>query len=725
MADILQALQSAGAPDQGVDISAAIGSVGQPAPQAASAPAPSAGDHAGQGFMDTFYGLGRLAQHVVPDSALNLLRRGAGAAFNAVGATDIGSSFTPQSTAQFDSMVSQREQQYQQARAQNGQTGIDWWRLGGNAANPVNYLGAGGGAAPTVLGRIGSAAAQGAGMGAVQASAESTDPNGYWGDVTKGGATGAAAGGAVGGIAEGVTAGLRAGLQKARQVLAGNSGATSTQAADAVVKNTLQAQGVDPASVNLNLLSGMRSEVQSALDHGADISPEAIVNRARAESLPVPVNMTRGQATGDAMQFAREQNMRGIEGVGEPITGRLTEQNQAFIQNLDALGAKNAPDPVSTGTQYASKIQSFWDQLQQNKNNLYAQVRNSQGQSAAMDGVGAAQNIKAALDSPQASHVYDLLPANIKKTIESLNYGELPLTVAQSQSLDKIWGDAARGADGSTAYAINQARKMLMDAPVTDDLGAQAKQAYMAARQAHAQQMSLVDPKLSNGMPNPNFQPLVKSVVMDGKPPEQLFGTGFLNAPPSVAQKNLSFLSQIDPNAPQQIGTTLMGEIKRQALSSASDQRGTVSEAVLRGWANDPVKSARLDALLPQEAANTFRNLSATVEKAKKFPVASAVNTSNSGSAVVNAGMSMLKNSALGQIAKRMPILKGIAEGLDAASNQTAVNSALKPGVTLKDLASATPSQAALTRLATRALVPAASAGVTQSSPQSAQGPQE
>lgn len=717
MADVLQALQSAGAPE-GVDIKAALAAASEPS-TSAPPPAPTTGDRVGMGFGDTFYGLARLAQHAVPEGGINLIRSGIRGVLNAAGAPNAAELFDPVSTDRFDSIVSGREQSYQQARAANGQNGIDWWRLGGNAINPVNYLG-GGGTAATVVGRVGQAVGQGAALGAVQSSAESTDPGNYWGDVGKGGAIGGVSGGAIGGFVEGVKPLLSAGINKVRSLL--TPGATPA-AADAVVKGALQAKGVDPATVDLNMLGGMRSEVQSALDHGTDVSQTAIVNRAKAESLPVPVQLTRGQATGDAMQFAKELNLRGIAGVGEPITTRLTQQNQAFIDNLDALGAKNAPDTVSTGQKYAGQIQSTWDALQQRKDALYAAVRNSQGQSAAMDGIGAAQSIKAALDNPQAGHAYDLLPANIQKTIASLEWGELPLTVGQAQSLDKMWGQAARGADGATAHAINQARQSILSAPIADDIGTEAKQAYLQARQAHAQQMSLIDPKLQNGMPNPNFQPLVKSVVLDGKPPENLFNDGFLNAPPSVAKKNLAFLSQIDPNAPKEIGTTLMGEIKRQALSGASEDRGAVSQAKLSAWAHSPVQSARLDALLPQDAANTFRNLADTVEAAKRFPVASAVNTSNSGAAVVNAGVSMLKNSAMASVAKSLPIVKGIADGLGVAKTQTEVSSALNPGVTLKSLISATPAQAARNRLATRAVLPSVAAG--QASPQASQGSQD
>lgn len=702
MANIDQALLSAGAPDTGVNIDKALEFAGDDSPQPKPVgPPPTAGTSFEQGFGDTIHGAARLLTHVLPQSVVD-----AGNKLNNWLATKTPLVATVPAGG-VDEMVAKREQQYQDARTAVGQTGIDWWRLAGNAVQPANYLGPSG--AATVGGRIAQSAVQGAGLGAVQSSSESQAPGNYWWDVAKGTTLGAATGGLISSAIEGVMPALRWGISKARGLIgAGADPSAVYGSADAIVNQALKDTGKDPASFDLNMLKGMRQDVQSAIEHGADISPASIINRTRAESLPVPIRLTRGQATGDAMQFAKEQNLRGIAGVGEPMTQRLTEQNAGFIANLDALGAKNASDPVSTGMTYSAKIQNTWDALQARKNDLYSAVRNAQGQSAAVDGIHAADRIKAALDTPQASHAYDLLPANIKKTIESLRSGEFPLTIAQSQSLDKIWGDAARGADGSMAYAINQARRILGEAPVQDELGDQARQAYALARQAHASQMSLLDPKLPNGMPNPNFQPLVKAVVQDGKPPEQLFSTHFLNAAPSVAQKNLAFLSQIDPNAPQQIGQTLMGEIKRQALTSASDERGTVSEAVLRGWARDPVKSARLDALLPKPAVDTFHNLAATVEAAKKIPVASAVNTSNTGSALVNAGTSMLKNSAVAQIAKRLPIARDIAEGLTQAGRQTDVQAALKPGVTIKSLLSSTPSQGARAATLSRVLTPAA-----------------
>lgn len=716
--DILSALQSVGdepgsaqspgagaPPSGGVNILAALQAAGQQEAPPAPLPAPTRLERFATGFGDTFYGLGNLAQHAA-GPVLNLARRGISAGLKAAGDPNAAAIFAPVSNSDWDNIVANREQAYDRARAQAGQTGIDWWRLAGEAANPTNYL-ASEDAAATVLGRVGQAALQGAGVGAAQAAGTAAVPGQTWWDAAKGAVTGGATGGLVGGLIEGAAPALRLAMGKVRNLMNGGTLSSST-AADQVVKDALAATGTDPASIDLNLLKAMRGDVQSALDSGADISPTAVSNRARAESLPVPVQLTRGQATGDPMLFAREQNLRGIQGVGEPITARLQQQNAAFIGNLDALGAKNAPTTVETGTQIADQVHNFWNNLQTRKNALYGAVRNSQGQPAAMDGIAAADQIHKELDTPQAGHDYDLLPDNIKRTIDDLQSGDLPFSVGQMEALDKRWGAAARGADPSVAHAINQARSIIGNASVSDDVGEQARQAYFAARQAHAQQMALIDPDLPNGQPNPKFQPIVKAVIMDGKPPESLFGAHFLNAPASVGAKNLAFLRQLDPNAPETIGRTLMGEIKRQALNDSSADRGTVSEAVLRHWAHGPVASARLDALLPAPQVSTFRNLADTVEAAKKQPVSSAVNSSNSGSAVVNAGMSMLKNNILSQIAAHFPYLESVPRGFAAAQVKTDVHAALNPGVSLKSLLTATPSQAVRNRLVSRALVPAA-----------------
>lgn len=720
MSDIDALLQAQSSGSQVGDVGSMLSAQAKSAPVKAAAPAVSAlstGTRVAQGLGDTEFGLGQLAEHIPVLSTITkgwreLIQQGLQTAgFNNAaeifGGTPTSGDLTDQkAAANFDGIVQQREQEYQQARQAAGQTGIDWWRLGGQAINPINYM-APEGAGASMGARVGQGAVQGAVLGAEQPS---QTPGSFWLDKMKSMGFGALGGAGASAAVEGMSGILKAGVGLAKKYL--GTAAPDTAAAESIVNDALRAKGVDPSTVDLNLLSGMKQDVKDALAGGADISPESIVNRAKAESLPVPVRLMKGQATGDPMLYSKEQNLRGVTGVGEPITQRLQEQNQAFIDNLDALGAKNAPDVVSTGHKINQSVSSFWDDIQQKKEQLYDAVKNSEGQTASMDNVSAGREIRETLGSPQAFHAWTLLPDNMKKTIADLEEDNLPLTVSNFQALDKQWGMAARGAEPSTAHAINQAREILGNAPIQDAEGEQSMQAYQLAKQAHAQQMSLVNPKLLNGKPNPNYQPLVKAVVMDGEAPENLFTSHFLKEAPSVAGKNQDFLSKLDPTFKPTLSNTLMGSIKDQALSFASDERGTVSQKVLTDWARKPVKSGLLDTLLAPEQAQTFRNLADTAEVAKRFPVASTVNTSNTSPALVNAVGSALKTNAVAQIAKRLPLVKQIAEpfaeGAKQAETQSAVESALKPGVTLKNLLKGTPAQANNRRALSRLIIPGA-----------------
>ncbi len=58
---------------------------------------------------------------------------------------------------------------------------------------------------------------------------------------------------------------------------------------------------------------------------------------ARAESLPVPIKLTKGQATQDFAQQQFERETAKQADAGAPIRQRMNEQNQALVQNFDAF----------------------------------------------------------------------------------------------------------------------------------------------------------------------------------------------------------------------------------------------------------------------------------------------------------------------------------------------------------------------------------------------------
>lgn len=648
----------------------------------------------GLGNME--YGLGQLVEHT---PVLSTIAHG----YQEIAGLVQGLPPEETSADQFDQIVSQRENDYQKARTTAGQTGIDWWNLGGEAANPINYLGGGAGAFETAGARVAAGAATGAVISAAQPTVNS--PGSFWWQKSKAAMGGAIAGGETAGLIETVTPILKGAVNLARARFGSNA---PSGAADQAVNEALKSAQVDPNTVPIPVIASMKQQASDALSAGIEPNPAMIANRAKAESLPVPVHLTSGQASGDPMQFSKEMNLRGKVGVGEPITQLYQQQNSAFIQNLDALGAKGAPTTIDAGNFMESHIQKMWNDLNEQKNAAYSGVRNSQGQPALVDQYIAAQAIHDAMDNPQSSFEYDFLPQNIQKVIDNMEDGNGNLTVAQLQQLDKSWGAMAAGSsDGNVRNAIYKARDILNNAPIQDDLGQQSMAAYTAAKALHAKQMSMITPKLLNGNANPAYQPLVKMVVRDGVAPEQLFNKGILNASPGDITQNLSFLNSLNPNAKEFMGRTLMGEIKDQALNGSSDQRGTVSNAVLSKWTSPrTVNAAKVNVILPEPQAQTLKTLSDVVELAKRYPVSSTVNTSNTGTDIFNTGMNLMKGSVLGHIASKVPGIKGVTQAVGEHRTAQDVKNALNPGVSARPVNTVGPRQGKTNYFLSRMLLP-------------------
>lgn len=120
-------------------------------------------------------------------------------------------------------------------------------------------------------------------------------------------------------------------------MMAGKSGAVQATQAATTGANRLVQVVKRPA----NRLAGV----------GAAATPEATIRMQRAADLPVPIRLTKGQATRDFtdQQFERET---GKLPEGAPIRRRFAEQNEQVVQNIDAFidetGAQ-APDLRTLG----------------------------------------------------------------------------------------------------------------------------------------------------------------------------------------------------------------------------------------------------------------------------------------------------------------------------------------------------------------------------------------
>jgi hypothetical protein len=126
----------------------------------------SAIERVGTGLGDIVWGAGQLASHIVPGVQSDIV----------------------------DQMAKDRETEYEAKRKAAGSTGVDWARMAGNVANPINYVGGAAIAAPTLAGKVALGAGIGATAGALQPA---TGQGSYWGQKAIQTAAGAATGGAL------------------------------------------------------------------------------------------------------------------------------------------------------------------------------------------------------------------------------------------------------------------------------------------------------------------------------------------------------------------------------------------------------------------------------------------------------------------------------------------------------------------------------------------------
>lgn len=70
---------------------------------------------------------------------------------------------------------------------------------------------------------------------------------------------------------------------------------------------------------------------------GAAATDMALQRRTTAESLPVPIRLTQGQATRDPAQLKFEVETAKLPVEGAPLRQRIVEQNDAILRNFDAM----------------------------------------------------------------------------------------------------------------------------------------------------------------------------------------------------------------------------------------------------------------------------------------------------------------------------------------------------------------------------------------------------
>jgi len=264
-----------------------------------------------------------------------------------------------------------------------------------------------------------------------------------------------------------------------------------------------------------------------------------------ADTLPVPVRLTEGQATGDIVKLSNEQNRRGKD---PELAQRFNEQNGQLVENIAEIRQRAAPDVY--GTKTIENSQGIIDAYKEIDSNLnkginadYQALRDAAGGQFPVDAPQLLKNVETKLKKELLSNE---APAGQFSELQRLAK-ENNMTFEDYLSLRRNLGDIARTSqDGSVrkaaSFMIEELEKLPLQKeaaalkPLADKARASAKARFQMLEKDPAMKAAVddsvpadkfIDKFVVNGV-NKNIQTMVNNLGKDS-PAHQHMAAGTIN----------------------------------------------------------------------------------------------------------------------------------------------------------------------------------------------------
>lgn len=528
--------------------------------------------------------------------------------------------------------------------------GMDWMRLGGNVLATAPAALIPGAAAATVPLRAAAGAAQGA-----AASASMFTPEGE-SKLTQT-MIGAGFGAAVPAVIEG---GKRAITNLTRQMSAGQTVLIPQIQQELTLQ--LKGQGLDFNKLTGEVQRSLLEDAQKALKTGGALDPAQLARKADIES--VGAKGTQAAVTRDPKDWRTQQNLRGVDNVGEGIAKRQADDATAMTDYLGRLRAKTggaAKTPLEAGESVTGALRSQDAGLKSGVDKAY---------SAARDNLGRASPMDAATFSKQANLVLDdqmlgaYLPGEVRTMLNDVTAGKIPFNVNTAVQMDSVLSAAQRSAGKGSpqALAIGKVRDALNGAPIESGAGEDAKRAFDTAR----------------GMAKGRFQlhkdvPAMEAAV-DDVAPDKFVKKFILDADAKTLRNTLTQLRGTPDGA--QAVADVKGHLFDNLLLKATGATN-VDDVAGRPFSGRNFAKA-LDSIAPEKLHQIFTPSEVealrTLQRASKYLTEevpfSDVNHSKTAAAIANILQKIGSTPMLGQVAGM--VAGPVKLGLDWAKDATA-----------------------------------------------------
>lgn len=586
-----------------------------------------------------------------------------GAAEPILGLAQMGANMLPNSTGIPDAVnghLATLDQMIKRGRQGTSKEdpGFDAMRFGGQVLSPVNAgLAKVLPAAGTTIGRIGTGAAAGAAGGA--SSTVTDGGKDYWGQKGAQIGVGTLAGGMLTPVLGKVTDAIAPRLEQAINRFSSNraqmAGARASMEADTVIEQALRDVGANADDLGAQARSEIRQQVVEALRNGQRLDAAALMRQRDFNA--VGIQPTQGQLTRDATQFARERNLRGVPGLGEPLQQRFDAQNQR-VQELVGNMRGNPQEAYPAGRTISDALQGVDRGMKANVDQAYGVARDHLGRAAPMDAPGFSRAANLALDEQMLGNY---LPAEVRGILNDVSAGKIPFNVNTAVQIDSTLSAAQRAAGARTpqALAIGKVRDALNSAGIGDNVGQDAKAAFDTARGLARQRFAMHE-----------AIPALEAAA-SGEAPDAFVQRFVLNGRVEETRRLADMLRENSPEAFQEARSQLGARISRAAFGeNLTGDKLPAAERFARELRT--IGADKMRAFFSQAEIDNMRTLARAVGYINTPPSSSAVNTSNNIGAI----------TSLASRIPGIPAAVSIADALrNTVVNHSAANAAIRAQV--------------------------------------------
>jgi hypothetical protein len=420
----------------------------------------------------------------------------------------------------------------------------------------------------------------------------------------------------------------------------------ATTGIDQKIKYALEAGDIKLTDISEGTLNAVRADLQNASKSGQDLSTAAI--KRLIDYRLTGATPKVGTLTLNPKDVTREKN---LAKAGE---GNLAEienaNNQTLINNLNGLGASNAQESQVVGQTLYNKFKAIHDTNQQKINDLYSKAKTTDGREAEFDAYKFTNTVGENLNKELKNK---FLPAEIKSMINDFATGKVPLNIQSKVQFQSIVSNAMMGAaDGNTRSALKVVRDALENVPLKagQQFGEEANQAFKeATRYTYNYKKSL------------DQIPALKAVA-DGASPDNFFSKHILNVDAPTFKKTYA---QLDPEAQKIVKDNIVGFIKNKATGGTVDETAKISGSQIEK-AIAQLGTIKINTVFSPEEVLQLKAIR-NVAKLEQFqPVGSAVNNSNTASALMNLGGTAIR--------PLMPLIRNYQAGQATNINRALVN---------------------------------------------------